>query len=75
MSVINKKKGNERGKKAKGLYWQNNNFARAAPLGGGGGGTRISSDRDDRRTFWGLKFSNSGFFGVEEFWQVLFWVA
>ena len=40
-----------------------------------GGGTRISSDRDDRRTFWGLKFSNSGFFGVEEFWQVLFWVA
>ena len=25
--------------------------------------------------FGGLKFSNSGFFGVEEFWQVLFWVA
>ena len=41
----------------------------------GGGGTRISSDRDDRRIFWGLKFSNSGFLGVEEFWQVLFWVA
>ena len=28
----------------------------------GGGGTRISSDRDDRRIFWGLKVSNSGFF-------------
>ena len=23
---------------------------------------RISSDRDDRRIFWGLKVSNSGFF-------------
>ena len=38
-------------------------------------GRGISSDKDDRRIFWGLKFSNSGFFGVEEFWQVLFWVA
>ena len=26
------------------------------------GGLRILSDRDDRRIFWGLKFSNSGFY-------------
>ena len=28
---------------------------------------RISSDRDDRRLFWGLKFSIAGFFGVGKF--------
>ena len=33
LSVINKQKSNERGKKAKGLYWQNN-LARAATQGG-----------------------------------------
>ena len=36
----------------------------------GGWVLRISSDRDDRRIFWGLKFSISGFFGVGKFWQV-----
>ena len=41
----------------------------SVPRGGGGGGgvLRISSDRDDRRIFWGLKFSISGFFGVGKF--------
>ena len=47
---------------------------RGAPgWGGGGESLRISSDRDDRRIFWGLKFSISGFFegrGVGKFWQV-----
>ena len=33
---------------------------------------QISSDRDDRRIFWVLKFSISGFFGVGKFWQVFF---
>ena len=34
---------------------------------------RISSDRDDRRIFGGLKFSILGFFGdVGKIWQVLF---
>ena len=33
--LISKQKRNERDKKAKGLYWQNNNFARAARQGGG----------------------------------------
>ena len=28
---------------------------------------QISSDRDDRRIFWVLKFSISGFFGVGKF--------
>ena len=36
---------------------------------------QISSHRDDRRIFWGLKFSISGFFGVGKFWQVFFVVA
>ena len=36
---------------------------------------QISSERDDRRIFWGLKLSISGFFGVGKFWQVFFWVA
>ena len=31
---------------------------------------RISSDRDDRRIFGGLKCSISGFFWVGKFWQV-----
>ena len=30
----------------------------------------ISSDRDDRRNFWGLKFFISGFFWGGKFWQV-----
>ena len=34
----------------------------------GGWVLRISSDRDDRRIFWGLKFSI--FFWVGKFWQV-----
>ena len=38
MSVTNKQKGNGRDKKAKGWYWQNNNFGRAAAQGAGGGG-------------------------------------
>ena len=33
LSIIDKRKGNERGKKVKGLYWQNN-LARAATQGG-----------------------------------------
>ena len=33
---------------------------------------RISSDRDDQRTFLGLKFSISGFFQEGKFWQVIF---
>ena len=32
----------------------------------------ISSDRDDRRIFWGLKFSISGFFWVGKFYQAFF---
>ena len=36
---------------------------------------RISSDRDDRRIFGGLKFSISGFFWVVKFWLVFFGVA
>ena len=32
----------------------------------------IPSDRDDRRIFWGLKFSISGFFWVGKFCQVFF---
>ena len=35
-----------------------------------GGVLRISSDRDDRRTFFGLKFSVSGFLWVRTYWQV-----
>ena len=35
--------------------------------GGGGGVLGISSDRDDRRNFLGLKFSIPGFFGVRKF--------
>ena len=33
---------------------------------------QISSDRDDRRIFWGLKFSISGFFGQENFGPAIF---
>ena len=37
---------------------------------------RISSDRDARRIFWGLKFSISGFFGWENFGRYFpVWVA
>ena len=39
----------------------------ATPGGGGGGGVlRISSDGDDQRIFWGLKFSIPGFFWVKK---------
>ena len=42
----------------------------------GGRGTPDYRDgSDDRRVFWDLKFSISGFFGVGEFRQVFFWVA
>ena len=34
---------------------------------GGGWVLRISSERDDRRIFWGLKFSISGVLGVGKF--------
>ena len=37
------------------------------PREGGGGVLGISSDRDDRRIFWGLKFSIPGFFWVRKF--------
>ena len=57
-----------------------NNHITIGDRGGGGGGEgggvhRISSDRDERRIFGGLKFSNSGFFfGVGKFRQVFpFW--
>ena len=40
---------------------------RENPQGGGGGGLGISSDGDDRRIFWGLKFSILGFFWVRKF--------
>ena len=36
---------------------------------------RISSDRDDGRIFMGLKFLFSGFFWIEKFWQLCFWVV
>ena len=42
------------------------------PRGGGGGVLRISSDGDDRRIFWGLKFSIPGFFLGKKIWQVFF---
>ena len=35
--------------------------------GGRGGGIQISSDKDDQRIFWGLKFLISGFFGVVKY--------
>ena len=51
-------------------------FAGIAFLGGGGVGVlRISSERDDRRTFFGLKFSVSGFLWVITYWQVFFGAA
>ena len=47
-----------------------------APWGEGGGGVlRISSDGDDRRTFWGLKFSIPGSFWVGKFGKYFFGVA
>ena len=42
------------------------------PSGEGEGVLWISSDRDDRRIFWGLKFSIPGFFWVEKFGKYLF---
>ena len=32
-------------------------------------------DMNDRRIFWGLQVSISGFLGVGKFWQVFFLVA
>ena len=43
----------------------------AGPRGVGGGVLEISSDGDDRRIFWGLKFSIPGLFWVRN----LAWVA
>ena len=44
--------------------------------GEGEGGLRFSSERDDRRIFWGgggvLKFSIPGFFLDRKIWQVFF---
>ena len=40
-----------------------------------GGVLGISSDGDDRRIFWGLKFSIPGFFWVGKIGQVFFGVA
>ena len=40
--------------------------------GGGGGVLGVSSDGDDRRTFLGLKFSISEFFGVRKFGKYFF---
>ena len=40
--------------------------------GRGGGVLRISIDGDDRRIFWGLKFSILGFFWVAKFGKYFF---
>ena len=40
--------------------------------GGGGGVLGISSDGDDRRVFWGFKFSIPGFFWVRKFGKYFF---
>ncbi len=40
-----------------------------APGGGGRGVLKISSDGDDRRIFWGSRFSIPGFFGVGKFYK------
>ena len=54
------------------------------PAGGGGGGSgwggggqvlQISSDRDDQRIFWGVKFLIPGIFLGKKIWQVFFGVA
>ena len=37
-----------------------------------GGVLGISSDEDDRRIFWGLKFSDPGFFWVRKFGKYFF---
>ena len=42
-------------------------FTGYMPRGGGGGVLGISSDGDDRRTFFGLKFSIPGLFWVRKF--------
>ena len=42
-------------------------IATAGPYAPPGGGLRISRDGDDRRIFWGLKFSIPRFFWVGEF--------
>ena len=43
-------------------------YTTVGPRGWGGGGVLwISSDWDDRRIFWGLKFSILGFLGVGKF--------
>ena len=45
------------------------------PGWGGGGGCWISSDGNDPRIIWGLKFSIPGFFLGRKIWQVFFCVA
>ena len=49
-----------------------NNDQRATNPGGGGGVLGISSDGDDQRIFWGLKFSIPGFFWVRKFGKYFF---
>ena len=41
-------------------------------MGDARGVLRISSDRNDRRIFLGLKFSILGFLWLGNFWQVFF---
>ena len=48
-------------------------FSTVLHPGGGGGVLRISSDGDDRRIFWGLKFLIPGFFWAEKFGKHFFW--
>ena len=43
------------------------------PRGGGGGVLWISSDGNDQRIFWGLKFLILGFFWVGKFGKYFFW--
>ena len=45
------------------------------PSRGGRGIHWISSDRDDQRIFWGLRFSIPGICLGRKIWQVFFWVA
>ena len=65
-SPLISKKGTTGAKKAKGLYWQKNNFGRAAPRGGRGGysGAPLT----------GMIGGFRGFFWVEEF-SGFFWVG
>ena len=50
--------------------WQSTNTEREG--GGGGGVLRLGNDGDDRRIFWGLKFSIPGIFWVAKFGKYFF---